>query len=428
MYNHGVEQLVRARDAMRAIGAVAAVPLFERAIAICNHADKELEVYRRGSYFDDPAPIGERLRELDRPYFDLAPSVSHIVIDYVCAQNGPWYDKAAHKVADDPRLELQSCLREAIASNHLEAVRRALEASGGKVTTSAMVLDQVVNDEIAALLLSHARADAVGRDGTPLIHVAAARGEKLVHALLARGADPRAPDSRWHNAPLHRARDAAVARTLLAAGGDARARNKLGQEPIHHARSREHVDVLLAAGADVCARTDEGRTVLHRMRSNPATLVRYLVELGADPNAVDALGQTPLHEIDAEFIDVLVDLGADVDARDRLGRTPLMTNADAPAIEALLARGARIDAVDNEGRGVLHFARFTPGAAEILVAARARLDVRDRTGRTPLERARWNLWRMECAGDEQGANDTLTKSGDYVFDHAWTDVLERLGR
>ena len=53
-----------------------------------------------------------------------------------------------------------------------------------------------------------------------------------------------------------------------------------------------------------------------------ATLLRY----GADPNARDALGETPLHHAleacDAASARLLARAGADPNARDAAGRTP----------------------------------------------------------------------------------------------------------
>ena len=84
---------------------------------------------------------------------------------------------------------------------------------------------------------------------------------------------------------------------------------------------------LLAAGADPNARNNNGETPLHRADS--ANDVTPLLAAGANLNARDNVGETPLHEATAErsrSADVaaaLLAAGADPNARDATGATPL---------------------------------------------------------------------------------------------------------
>ena len=81
-----------------------------------------------------------------------------------------------------------------------------------------------------------------------------------------------------------------------------------------------------------------------------------LLEAGADANAVDCEGRTPLHQLEATcsgaLVGALLDGGADVLAADRRGWTPLHCAAAAMALDAvdvLLARGADPDAEAQDG-------------------------------------------------------------------------------
>lgn len=87
----------------------------------------------------------------------------------------------------------------------------------------------------------------------------------------------------------------------------------------------------------------------------PDELSRWLVEQGADIDARDSYGRTPLHNRAVGVfrdIRVLLDLGADVHAVDNAGSTPLHQAAKSGnlgAVAALLERGARADAVNAAG-------------------------------------------------------------------------------
>ena len=89
------------------------------------------------------------------------------------------------------------------------------------------------------------------------------------------------------------------------------------------------VQLLLRAGADPQAVDNEGLTPLHRgaVNSNPV-VTAHLLAAGADPNALDNEGYTPLHHSAAggangRVIARLLAAGADPLAESNDGRTPL---------------------------------------------------------------------------------------------------------
>jgi hypothetical protein len=88
------------------------------------------------------------------------------------------------------------------------------------------------------------------------------------------------------------------------------------------------VKELLRKGANVNARDESGHTPLHHAAyRGHAEVAELLLERGADVNARDKDGHTPLHWAAAEgYADVarlLLERGADPSIRDRDGRTPL---------------------------------------------------------------------------------------------------------
>lgn len=155
-------------------------------------------------------------------------------------------------------------------------------------------------------------------------------------------------------------------------------------------RDPDRVSELLVAVGNELPVDDRGATVLHvgprfEKESAEAPMFARLLAAGADIDAVDELGATPLH-LAASYdcpgcVSQLLLAGVDTEARRQDGRTPL--HHAGPESQALLiARGADIGARDLDGRVPLHTNRRPTPA---LLAAG--VNVTDDCGLTPLHYA-----------------------------------------
>ena len=112
---------------------------------------------------------------------------------------------------------------------------------------------------------------------------------------------------------------------------------------------------LIKAGADLNANDTCGCTPLHLCaKKGHLELARALIEAGADVNAKEISVHTPLHLCalngHLEVARALIEAGADVNAKNNYGRTPLYICADEGHLEiarALINAGADVNAKEN---------------------------------------------------------------------------------
>ncbi|MYN66557.1 MAG: hypothetical protein F4X11_16255 [Acidobacteria bacterium] len=199
-------------------------------------------------------------------------------------------------------------------------------------TTPLVVAAQHGFNEVAAVLLKRgADPDAAGA-GQAALHWAALRGDRaLVETLLAHGADP---DVRLTQGSfLKHDRGAFAFDKFL-----------VGATPFVLAARRSDTGImhlLAAGGADMSLPLQDGRTAamvaaagkntgLRRLRIAEWQIletVRSALDLGVDANAASQSGDTALHvAADSKFdsvIRLLAERGAQVNARNRMGQTPL---------------------------------------------------------------------------------------------------------
>ena len=129
------------------------------------------------------------------------------------------------------------------------------------------------------------------------------------------------------------ARRRAIAQLLIDANADLDPHDGHGTTALAEALDNNYEDLallLIHSGANVNTKTGiyfDGAgdiTPLHRAASNPKVL-KALLERGADVNARDSQGDTPLHwaaRHNAESVKLLLEAGADPTIKDKEGRTP----------------------------------------------------------------------------------------------------------
>lgn len=320
--------------------------------------------------------------------------------------------------------EQKEQLIERAKKGDLAGVRRLLKTVGkGIAYAQEAALDAAVAGEQIAVATALLKAGADPNWGVESwlltsLHLAARqRNARLVALLLAHGAQVNAVYSETGETPLHEVlgrgyeqkAHLSLVRALLEAGANpnlpASKHYKPGrltpfQRALEHG-ARETALLLLKHGADLNQRNGDGKTALmlatqQALKNDDLTLLDWLLELGADPNATEYHFQdTPLtiaaRRGRVDLIDRLVQAGADV----RKGH-PLVTAAEQGKLEVvqrLLELGADINEVDiSEKTGLVWAITHCDTAmAKLLIDHGAPLDKPTKTHQgeiTPIELAR----------------------------------------
>ncbi|XP_076435552.1 uncharacterized protein LOC143275371 [Babylonia areolata] len=170
--------------------------------------------------------------------------------------------------------------------------------------------------------------------------------------------------------------------------------------PLHYACKNgmvHTVELLIEHQADVTSTRKEA-TALHfaclcSSHTASADITCLLLQAGADVNAVDRNGNTPLFYAvsndHTDAADLLIRHGADVKARNERGETPLgiaVKRCDADTADLLLRHGADVNTQTESGDTLLMFAarRGLSDTAEVLIRHGADIKAGNEWGDTPL--------------------------------------------
>jgi ankyrin repeat protein len=205
-------------------------------------------------------------------------------------------------------------------------------------------------------------------------------------------------------------------RQLLATGADTLQKSSEdGKTPLHFGTDAnlEACRVLIAQGAEVNAVDASGQTPLHDAAYEGSyAFIKLLLQHGAKTNIADEEGNTPLHEavygeekrfpLKAKIAALLLDHRANIDATNQRKETPIFSAARIGNIvmfKLLLARGANTSRRFWEGGTLLHAAADSdePQLVELLLKRGANINARDDNGMTPLH---WAVfWGMDAISD-----------------------------
>jgi ankyrin repeat protein/truncated hemoglobin YjbI len=249
----------------------------------------------------------------------------------------------------DPADDFQevSPLCHAVCGGSIDAVklllRRGAEVKrhSGKLLTLAVVMNRV---DLVELLIEHgaevARTNRLGRlddAERPVADLLIAQGKSVPHWMLPHACRPDVSSNEVHR-----------------------------------------VTVLLDYGARLDDRARSGLTALHyAVRGGKLPLIKLLLERGADANALDEDGLTPLLHLSKTrskadpipVLELLLARGANLDARDASQGTLLMYFArqgKAEPVQWLLAHGADPSARHKTGKTAADFGRAHAGIVRLL--------------------------------------------------------------
>jgi ankyrin repeat protein len=209
-------------------------------------------------------------------------------------------------------------------------------------------------DSLQVLIDAGASKEDQNDKNSALIGAAESGKVSAVKALIGYGANPNADLSKLTvthegGGMIMEGQGAGSVLIYAAASGNPEMiREILKYNPHLEARDREGKTAIFAAGTYEY-RDEDGVRV---------ECVRILAKAGANINAKDNDGNTPLHETFLTDVEEeLLKLGANVNARNNDGETPIFTTVDNDAIPLFIEHGADLTIRNNKGETVVEAAK-----------------------------------------------------------------------
>ena len=348
----------------------------------------------------------------------------------------------------------------AIQANKLETADFLITngANMGDRKVFAGVLQKAVTEGdlsgIDKLLSKGADVNAQDEHGQITLIVAVSLGRKdVVERLLAHKASVNMRESQGRT-PLHYAATLPdgkdIAELLLAHKADINVKDSRGMTPLALAlqgNNSDMVELLRTHGADFENGKVFAGLLQEAARDGKLEKVREFLTKGAEVNAQDSNGLTPLHYATAHghttMTELLLTHGADANAESsQQGLTPMdsaITNHHKAIVELLLKYGADANAkLNSSGTRPLHLAvmRGLKDIVELLIAHGADVNAKeDSEGKTPLHFAVMQPWASKDLAElllTRGANVNAKEDHDgwaplhFVITQGSKDLTELL--
>jgi len=308
-------------------------------------------------------------------------------------------------------------------SSLMEIDRADMYSSSSSDSSVTVIKEKEFDAAVRGFELAVLTQPTSGREEANCRLRAAARSGNvwLVQHLLNSGADVESFSESGTTA-LHAAAfygHVAVADLLIKAGADVEA-SKTGDEvqvsytvadmrkvhcvrrprPIHLATSRSHIDIvslLLDNNARVDSYDGNGGTALVlAIRLNLASVVRILIDRGANLEWKTIYGDTPLmcaarNDDLYDIAELLIEFGANIETRNVVENTPLLgairfLDTPVPIVQLLLSKGVNIEPINGFGRTPLIQATYENHVevVRLLIEQGANTSARDTNGDTSL--------------------------------------------
>ena len=293
---------------------------------------------------------------------------------------------------------------------HLEMVRLLLEKGAAPNAVDEQkrrplqIAAQQGHQGVMKLLLEKSDIDVIDDDKNTLLHSASQGGlTEAVKYLLERGVDANAMNDEGQT-PLF----------LAAANGH-----------------NDVVKILVESRADPNTLDDDGKAPLHvAIKNGYLDLVNYLLDNGADKNASERwpLMYTAAYFGRIKIVEEFVKRSIDMNIRGPNDWTPLHAAFDNAAIvRILLEKGAEVDAVESSGRTPLYLAiaNYESGTVKVLLENKANPLKQCENGSTALHRAidDRNREAFELMADFLEANPAIDLVSDLKDQHGRTPLM-----